>query len=222
LITGANGAGFTIIMAVVPGQGATMFLSDMDQPGIHIVRTLDSLDHSFTGGHAVVDFRDLRVPAENVLGAVGEGFRYVQVRLAPARLTHCMRWLGGATRAHEIAVDYARKRRAFGKAIGEHEGVGFKLADNEIDIQQCRLMIWWAASLLDQGSHGRHESSMVKTAVSEALFQVVDRCVQILGGLGVTGDTIVMQLFREIRSFRIYDGPSEVHRWAIARRILKG
>lgn len=222
LITGANGAGFTIIMADVPGQGATMFLADTDQPGIDIVRTLDSLDHSFTGGHAVVHFRDLRVPASNVLGEVGEGFRYVQVRLAPARVTHCMRWLGGAGRAHQIALDYARKRMAFGKLIGEHEGIGFKLADNEIKLQQCRLMIWWAADLLDKGAHGRHESSMVKTAVSEALFEIVDNCVQVLGGRGVTGETIVMQLFKEIRSFRIYDGPSEVHRWAIARRALKG
>jgi len=225
-ITGAEGAGVMIIMADVPDghgvtPGATMFLSKPDAPGIKMARPMDTLDSSFTGGHWEIHYQDLRVPAANVLGAVGEGFRYVQVRLAPARLTHCMRWLGGAKRAHDIAIGYAREREAFGKPIGEHEGVGFMLADNEMDLQQSRLLIWWAAHVLDQGSKGRHESSMAKTAVAEALFRVADRCVQILGGLGVAEDTVVAQMFREIRAFRIYDGPSEVHRWAIARRVLR-
>ena len=226
LITGADGAGFSIIMANVPvghgmTSGATMFLADMDSPGIRVERLLDTLDQSFTGGHGEVVFENLRVPKSDVLGAVGEGFRYAQVRLAPARLTHCMRWLGGAQRAHEIAVDHARRRQAFGRPIGEHEGIGFMLADNELDLHQSRLVIWHAAWLLDQGEHGRHESSMAKVAVSEALYRIVDRCVQVLGGLGVMRDTVVERLFREMRSFRIYDGPSEVHRWAIARRALR-
>ncbi len=221
LITGAKGAGFTIIMADVPDEGPTMLLADMASPGIHYRRDIDSMDSSFTGGHGELEFADLRIPADQVLGEVGQGFRYVQVRLAPARLTHCMRWLGAAVRAQSIALDYARRRQAFGRPIGEHEGIGFQLADNEIDLQQSRLLIWWAAGLLDRGEKARHESSLVKTAVSEALFRVADRCVQVLGGLGVTNDTVVAQIFREIRAFRIYDGPSEVHRWAIARRILK-
>ncbi len=226
LITGAKGAGFTIIMADVPATddtpgGPTMLLADMDQPGIILSRELNTIDSSFTGGHAEVTFDNLRVPKADVLGEVGEGFRYVQVRLAPARLTHCMRWLGGARRAHDIAIDYARRRQAFGKSLGEHEGVGFPLADNEIDLQQSRLLIWWTAACLDRGAKARHESSLTKTAVAEALFRVADRCVQILGGMGVTDDTVVAQIFQEIRAFRIYDGPSEVHRWAIARRILK-
>jgi acyl-CoA dehydrogenase len=227
LITGASGAGFAIIMADVqeadgqPG-GATMLISDMDQPGIRHLREIDSIDTSFTGGHGDLLFEDLRIPRDQVLGEIGQGFRYVQVRLAPARLTHCMRWLGAAARAHGIALDYARRRRAFGRTIGEHEGVGFMLADNEIDLHQSRLAIWHTAWLLDRGEHARHESSMLKTSVSEALFRVADRCVQVLGGLGVTRDTVVEQVFREIRAFRIYDGPSEVHRWAIARRILRG
>ena len=225
-ITGANGAAFTIIMAHVPDghgmqSGPTMFLAPMDADGICIERSQETMDSSFTGGHAQVVFENLRVPADSVLGEVGEAFRYVQVRLAPARLTHCMRWLGGASRAHDIATEYARNRKAFGKTLGEHEGVGFMLADNEIDLQQSRLMTWWTARELDEGSKARHESSMTKVAVSEALFRVTDRCVQILGGLGMTEDTMVNQMFREIRGFRIYDGPSEVHRWAIARRILK-
>jgi len=183
---------------------------------------MNTMDESFTGGHWEIAFDNLRVPRSEVLGAVGEGFRYVQVRLAPARLTHCMRWLGGACRAHEIALNYAREREAFGKTIGHHEGIGFMLADNEMDLQQARLLTWWACDAIDQGNKGRHESSMAKTAVSEALYRVADRCVQILGGLGVADDTVVAQMFKEIRAFRIYDGPSEVHRWAIARRILKG
>lgn len=227
LITGARGAGFTIIFCDVeatgdkPG-GPTMLIAEMDAPGIALSRELDTLDSSFTNGHWEVTFDNLRVPAENVLGAVGEGFRYVQVRLAPARLTHCMRWLGGAVRAHRIALDYARRREAFGKPVGRHGEIGAMLAENEVELQQSRLMIWWACALLDKGEHGRHESSIVKTAVSEALFRIADRCVQILGGMGVTGDTVVEQIFRETRAFRIYDGPSEVHRWAISRRIMKG
>ncbi|MCB1690463.1 MAG: acyl-CoA dehydrogenase family protein [Halioglobus sp.] len=226
LITGAKGSAFTIIFCDVEAEagkpgGPTMLISDMDQPGISISRELDTMDNSFTGGHGEVTFKDLRIPAENVLGEVGEGFRYVQVRLAPARLTHCMRWLGAARRSHDIALDYARNRQAFGKPIGEHEGIGFMLADNEIDLQQSQLMIWWTAAALDGGSKGRHESSMTKTAVSEAVFRIADRCVQILGGLGVTQDTVVEWIFREARAFRIYDGPSEVHRWAIAKRILR-
>jgi acyl-CoA dehydrogenase len=132
-----------------------------------------------------------------------------------------MRWLGAACRAHDIAADYARRRTAFGKPIGEHEGVGFMLADNEMDLHTSRLVIWHTAWLLDQGRHGRHESSMAKVVCSEAIWRIVDRSMQILGGLGITDDTIVARLFREVRPFRIYDGPSEVHRWSIARRVLR-
>jgi acyl-CoA dehydrogenase len=161
----------------------------------------------------------LRVHRDDVLGEVGRGFRYAQVRLAPARLTHCMRWLGAARRAHDIAVDYANRRKAFGKALIEHEGVGFQLADNLIDLHLSRLAVWHCAWVLDQGRDGRTESSIAKVAVSEALFRIADRCVQVLGGLGVTGDTLVERIFREIRAFRIYDGPSEVHRWSLARGL---
>ena len=220
LITGAQGAAFVIIMARTE-EGATMLLSDMDAPGIVVERILDTIDQGFAGGHAVLRFDAVRIPAENVLGAPGEGFKYAQVRLAPARLTHCMRWLGAATRAHDIAREYAGRRQAFGKALGEHEGVGFMLADNAIDLHQVRLAIWHCAWLLDQGHSAGSASSMAKVICSEALFRVADRCVQILGGMGVTQDTLVERIFRELRAFRIYDGPSEVHRWALARRELR-
>ena len=220
--TGAEGATLMIVMADVPGAGATMFLADMASPGIVLERNLDTLDTCFPGGHGVVRLDGLRVPASSILGELGQGLRYAQVRLSPARLTHCMRWLGAARRAHDVAVDHARRREAFGRAIGEHEGVGFMLADNEIDLHTARIAIWHAAWALDQGGLGLHESSRAKVLVSEALWRVVDRCVQVLGGQGVTGETVVARIFADLRAFRIYDGPSEVHRWSLAKRILKG
>jgi len=219
-ITGATGASFVIIMAKLEDGSATMFLSDMDKPEIKVVRQMDALDSCFTGGHGVVEFKNLRVPSSDVLGEIGKGFRYAQIRLAPARLTHCMRWLGQAQRAHDIAVDYARTRQAFGVALGAHEGVGFMLADNDMDLHTAKLHIWHTAWLLDQGERGNFESSRAKTVCAEAECRVVDRCVQILGGQGVTAETIVMKIFKDIRAFRIYDGPSEVHRWSMAKKII--
>jgi len=221
-ITGADGAAFAIIMARMEDGSATMFLSDMDAPGIEVERTMDSLDRCFPGGHCVVRFDNLRVPAAAVLGEVGQGLRYAQVRLAPARLTHCMRWLGAARRAHDEALAYAQQRQAFGRTLGEHEGVGFMLADNAMDIYTTRLAIWHTAWVLDQGSRGSAESSMTKVISSEAIFRIVDRSVQILGGQGVTGERIVERIWRDVRPFRIYDGPSEVHRWSLAKRLLAG
>ncbi len=221
-ITGADGAALAIIMAKVPDAGATMFLADMRSPGITLERNMDTLDTCFPGGHGVVRFDGLRVHASAVLGEVGQGFRYAQVRLSPARLTHCMRWLGAARRAHDIAVNYARHRLAFGKPIGQHEGVGFMLADNEMDLHVARLTVQHCAWVLDQGHLGLHESSRAKVIVSEAVWRVADRCVQVLGGQGVTAETVVARIFADLRAFRIYDGPSEVHRWSLAKRILKG
>ncbi len=223
LITGADGAEFVIIMGREAddetGRRATMLLADMDTPGISIEREIATLDRSFPGGHPVVRFDDVRIPEANVLGEPGRGFEYAQVRLAPARLTHCMRWLGAAIRAHDIATAHATERQAFGKTLIEHEGVGFMLADNEIDIQQCRLAIWHTAWLLDRGEHAGRESSMTKVLCSEATHRIVDRSQQILGGLGFTHETAIGQIATEIRAFRIYDGPSEVHRWSIARQL---
>lgn len=220
--TGAEGARLAIIMARIPDVGATMFLSDMDAPGITVLRNLDTLDTCFPGGHGVVRFTDLRLPARDILGEPGKGFKYAQVRLSPARLTHCMRWLGAVRRAHDVAVDYARRRQAFGRPLGEHEGVGFMLADNEMDMHVARLAIWHCAWVLDQGELALTESSRAKVIVAEAVWRVADRCVQILGGQGVTGETVVARIFADVRAFRIYDGPSEVHRWSLAKRILKG
>jgi acyl-CoA dehydrogenase len=219
-ITGAQGASYVIIMAKMEDGSATMFLSDMSREGISVTRQMDAMDSCFTGGHCVMEFNNVRIPATDVLGEIGRGFKYAQVRLAPARLTHCMRWLGQARRAHDIATEYARTRQAFGRALGKHEGVGFMLADNDMDIQTSRLHIAHTAWLLDQGQTCNFESSRAKVTCSEAEWRIVDRCVQMLGGQGVTGETIVMRIFLDMRAFRIYDGPSEVHRWSMARKIL--
>ncbi|MBX3595787.1 MAG: acyl-CoA dehydrogenase family protein [Sphingomonas sp.] len=219
-ITGAEGAQVGIVMAK-SDDGACMFLVDLPDPAITVERVLDTIDSSMPGGHAVVRIDNLRVPADQMLGHSGEGFKYAQIRLAPARLSHCMRWLGACIRANEIATDYACRRHAFGKPLIDHEGVGFMLAENLIDLKQAELMIDWCAGVLDAGEQGGAESSMAKVAVSEALMRVADRCVQAMGGTGVTGDTIVEQVFREIRAFRIYDGPTEVHKWSLAKKIKR-
>ena len=219
-ITGADGASVGIIMAKTD-EGATLFLVDLPDPAIRIERVLDTIDSSMPGGHAIISIDRLRVPADQMLGASGEGFKYAQIRLSPARLSHCMRWYGACVRANEIATAYAVKRQAFGKPLIDHEGVGFQLADNLIDLKQAELMIDWCAGVLDTGALGTAESSMAKVAVSEALFRVADRCVQVMGGTGVSGDTIVEQVFRELRAFRIYDGPTEVHKWSLAKKIKR-
>ncbi len=220
-ITGAQGASVGIVMAKAEDGGACMFLVDLPDPAIRIESVPNTIDSSMPGGHATVMIDNLRVPADQMLGEAGEGFKYAQVRLSPARLSHCMRWLGCCIRAHEIASDYACRRMAFGKPLIEHEGVGFMLAENLIDLKQAELMIDWCADVLDTGSLGTAESSMAKVAVSEALYRIADRCVQVMGGTGVSDATIVEQVFREVRAFRIYDGPTEVHKWSLAKKIKR-
>lgn len=219
-ITGADGADYVIVMARMEDGSVTMFLTDMNRAGITLERNMDSMDRCFTGGHGVLRFDDVRIPAEDVLGEVGKGFRYAQVRLAPARLTHCMRWLGQARRAQDAALAYAAQRQAFGKPLAEHEGVGFMLADNDMDLQTARLHIWHTAWMLDQGEKSNFESSRAKVVCSEAQWRVIDRCVQILGGQGVTSESAVMRIFMDMRAFRIYDGPNETHRWSMARKLV--
>jgi acyl-CoA dehydrogenase len=224
-ITGADGAAFTICMALTDdGSGdarATMFLVDASTPGYRVVRQIPSLDSGGLGGHCEVQFRDCFVPDEAVLGHVGAGFTYAQLRLAPARLTHCMRWLGVAQRAHEIAAAYAAERSSFGKPLAEHQQVQAMLADSATEVHAARLMIQHAAWVLDTGGQGRHETSMAKVYVSEVVNRVVDRALQICGSHGVSADLPLASFYRNARPFRIYDGPSEVHRTVIARNVLK-
>ena len=181
-ITGAETAAHFILIARTsddPRHGLTAFLFHRDQPGWRIARRIGIMGPEEHGGHCELEFDGLEIPAADVLLGEGRGLKVTQVRLGPARLTHCMRWLGAARRAHDMAVDYARRRHAFGRLIGEHEGVGFMLADNEMDLQHCRLAVWHAAWLLDQGQHARTETSQCKVFCSEALSRVVDRSLQL-------------------------------------------
>ena len=224
-ITGAEGAKVGIVMAkseeADSNGGACMFLVDLPDPAITIDHVPNTIDSSMPGSHAELTISGLRIPADQMLGQAGEGFKYAQIRLSPARLSHCMRWLGCCIRAQEIATDYVNRRMAFGKQLIDHEGVGFQLAENMVDLKQAELMIDWCAGVLDTGSLGTVESSMAKVAVSEALMRIADKCVQVMGGTGVTDKTVVEQIFREVRAFRIYDGPTEVHKWSLAKKIKR-
>jgi acyl-CoA dehydrogenase len=219
-ISGADGAAFAICMARAP-EGATMFLVDADNPGWQVGRRMATTDTVFAGGHSEVALRNCRVGPEDVLGEVGQGFRYAQVRLGPARLTHCMRWLGLARRALDLALDRAAERELFGARLEELGLAQGLIADSVIDVEASRALIRSAAEVLDAGQPGRHETSIAKVFVAEAVFRVIDRALQLTGGDGVTHDLPLARFLNEVRPFRIYDGPSETHRWAIARRAAR-
>ena len=225
-ITGANGASFAIVMARTSGTpgsagGATMFMVPCTHPGLSITRHIDTLDVSMFGGHSELSFDDVEVDRDSVLGEVDRGFDYAQVRLGPARMTHCMRWLGTARRAADIAIDHAVNRKAFGAVLSDLGMVQQMIADNEIDIEASRALTAQASHDLDTGAPSAQITSIAKTFVSEAVNRVADRSLQICGALGVSGDIALSRIYREVRPFRIYDGPSETHRWAIARRAVR-
>ena len=224
--SGAEGASVSITMAVTDPDApshrrVSAFLVPTDTPGYRLVRAVPTMGGHGLGGHCEVEYRSVRVPDSAVLGEVGDGFRMAQVRLGPARLTHCMRWLGVAQRSLEIAIARAKERDAFGKKLAEHQSIQWMIADSEIDLHASRLMVMQAAWKHENGSEIRHESSICKVFVAEAVNRVIDRAVQICGALGYSGDTPLEMFFREARAFRIYDGPSEVHRMVIARNLLR-
>jgi acyl-CoA dehydrogenase len=226
-ITGAEGAAFSICMArtsdaISRGQGATMFLVDGDNPGMRLERVIDAQDRGFAGGHGEVVFEHCRVDGDAVLGAVGEGYRYAQVRLVGGRLTHCMRWTGLAARALDFAIGHVREREAFGRRLADHGVVGQMIADSHIDLETSRLLILRAAWVVDAGGgDGMLESSVAKAHVAEATHRVIDRAVQLCGAYGVSGDAPLSRFLAEVRPFRIYDGPTETHKWSIGRRIVR-
>jgi acyl-CoA dehydrogenase len=225
--TGADGAAFAIVMAVsdpaVPAhRGVTMFLVPSDAPGFRLVRSIPTMGgHDGPISHGEIDFNDVRVPDSAVLGKVGDGFAMAQVRLTPARLTHCMRWMGIAQRSLEIAIAYAKEREAFGKKLAEHQAIQWMIADSEIELHASRMMVMEAAWRHERGDDIRHQSSICKVFVSEAVNRIIDRAIQICGALGISTDTPLELFYREARAFRIYDGPSEVHRMVIARNVLR-
>ena len=219
-------ADFLIIMAKsdpdAPAKNAcSLFLAPIDTPGINTIRDVATMGLKDFGGHTEIRYENLRLPASALLGKEGEGFAMAQARLAPARLTHCMRWTGIAQRALEIAAEYAATREAFGKSLYEHQSVGFMLAESEMELQQGRLMMHHAAWLLNQGEQARAETSMTKVHVSETVNRVLDRAIQICGGTGISRDLPLSTWYESARAFRIYDGASEVHRMVMARRIVK-
>jgi acyl-CoA dehydrogenase len=224
--SGAKGAAFAIVAALTDPsapvrQAVTLFLVDAGTQGFEVVRAIPTLGSGGPGGHCEITFTDCVVSDDQVLGRPGEGFKLMQQRLGPARLTHCMRWLGAARRALDTAVSYVRERHAFGKALAEHQAIQWPLADSLIDMHAARLMVLHAAWKLDRGDEARQETSMCKVFVAEAVGRVIDRCLQACGALGISRDCILERLYRDVRAFRIYDGPSEVHRMVIARGLLR-
>lgn len=224
-ISGAVGAGFCIVMARTEATrdgapaGATMFLVPMDSPGIRIGEPIHTIDRYIDGGHPHLYFDDVEVPQDAVLGEVGLGFRYAQVRLGPARLTHCMRWLGLARRSLDIALDRAEARELFGAPMKDLGIAQQLIAESVIDIETADAIITKTAALLEsEPKAGSAMSSVAKVYCSEAIYRVVDRAVQMCGGDGVSDGLPLAQFLNEVRPFRIYDGPNETHRWAIARR----
>jgi alkylation response protein AidB-like acyl-CoA dehydrogenase len=223
-ITGADGAAYAIVMArngTGAPEGATMFLVDADNPGWLVGEHQRTIDASTIGGHCAVELRELFVADDAVLGQVGRGFANAQVRLAPARLTHCMRWLGAARRAHDIALGRAVQRDLFGSRLSDLGMAQQQIADNEIDLAAARALLWHACWQLEAGGRSTEESSRAKVFVSEAVGRIVDRSVQLAGGLGLSEELVLGRIYADIRAFRIYDGPSEVHRMSIARRAAR-
>lgn len=223
-ISGAIGAGFCIVMARTEAQdgapdGATMFLVDMDAPGIRIGAPIHTVDRYIDGGHPYVHLEGCEVGDDAVLGEVGKGFTYAQVRLGPARLTHCMRWLGLARRALDISLDRAGEREIFGSAVADLGLAQQLIADSMIDIETSDAIITKTAGLLaTDPKAGSALSSVAKVHCSEAIYRVIDRAVQLCGGDGVSDGLPLAQYLAEVRPFRIYDGSNETHRRAIARR----
>jgi len=222
LITGAVGAAFAIVMAAgADGSGATMFLVDADNPGFVIKGHARTIDSTTVGGHCQVGFEDAFLPDDAVLGEPGQGFRYAQVRLAPARLTHCMRWLGAARRAHEIALARSVSRSVFGAPLADHGMAQQMIADNEIELAAARTLLWQVSWQVASGDKSTEASSRAKVFISEAVSRIVDRAVQLCGGLGTSEEMVTGRIYADVRAFRIYDGASEVHRMSIAKRAAR-
>ncbi len=219
-ITGADGAAHFILMARTSDdkrRGLTAFLFHKDQPGWRIVRRIPILGPEEHGGHCELEFTGLEVPAENVLMGEGDGLKVMQIRLGPARLTHCMRWTGWAKRCLEIAQEYVERREGFGVKLADRESVQIKLGEVAQQIQISRLLTMHAAWMLDQGGRARKEVSMAKVQVADTLHKAADVAIQLQGARGFSKDTVVEWIYRAARAARIVDGASEVHMMVLAR-----
>jgi len=219
-ITGAGVADHFILVARTSDEerhGLTAFLYHRDQPGWRILRRIPIMGPEEHGGHCELVFEGLEVPDENVLMKVGDGLRVTQIRLGPARLTHCMRWLGLAKRSMEIAQAYVADREGFGMRLADRETVQIKLGEVAHQIQIGRLLVMHAAWKLDQGDRARKEVSMAKLHVADTLHQAADVAIQLNGARGYSKDTILEWIYRYARQARLVDGASEVHNMVLAR-----
>ena len=219
-ITGADGAAHFILVARTSDdkrRGLTAFLYHKDDPGWRIVRRIPIMGPEEHGGHCEIEYDSLEIPAENVLLNEGDGLRITQIRLGPARLTHCMRWLGFAKRCMEIAQAYVSEREGFGIKLVDRESVQIKLGEVAHQIEIGRLLTMHAAWKLDQGSRARKEVSMAKVSVADTLHNAADVGIQLCGARGYSRDTILEWIYRYARSARLVDGASEVHKMVLAR-----
>jgi alkylation response protein AidB-like acyl-CoA dehydrogenase len=226
--TGADGAAFGIVMAVTdpddaPHRHISQIIVPAETPGVDVVRPVPVLGHTGRGWntHCEVRFRNVRVPAGNLLGERGAGFAIAQKRLGPGRIHHVMRWLGQMQRAFDLMCTYALEREAFGSRLADKQTVQNWIADSAAEIQACRLMTMHAAQLIDAGDEARVEISTLKFMAAKVLHDVIDRAVQVHGALGISGDSPLSSMYLAARFARIYDGPDEVHRMVVARRILR-
>ncbi len=222
-ITGAGEAQHFILIARTSNdtrKGLTAFLFDADQPGWKIVRRIPIMGPEEHGGHCELEFKGLEVTDENVLMKVGDGLKVTQIRLGPARLTHCMRWLGMAKRALEECFAYVKERESFGMKLADHEGVQWLLGSAAMEIEIGRLLTMRAAWKLDQGDFARKEISMAKVAVADVLHKSIDTAMQLLGARGYSRDTPLEWMYRYARQARLVDGASEVHKMVLARALL--
>ena len=223
-ITGAAEAKHFILIARTSDdarKGLTAFLFDRDQPGWRIVRRIPIMGPEEHGGHCEIAFDGLEVSDDNVLMQVGDGLKVTQIRLGPARLTHCMRWLGLAKRCMAIAADYAEHREGFGMRLIDRESIQLKLGETAHDIAIGRLLVMQAAWKLDQGDFARKEISMAKVHVADTLHKAADMAIQINGARGYSKDTILEWIYRYARQARLVDGATEVHRMVLANAYRK-
>jgi acyl-CoA dehydrogenase len=223
-ITGAEAATHFILMARTsddPRRGLTAFLYHKDSPGWRITRRIPIMGPEEHGGHCELVFEDMEIPDEDRLMEVGDGLKVTQIRLGPARLTHCMRWLGLAKRAMEIATEYVSKREGFGITLAERESVQWLLGEAAMDIEVGRMLTMRAAWTLDQGDFARKEVSMAKIQVADTLHKAVDTAIQLNGARGYSKDTVLEWIYRYARQARLVDGASEVHKMVLARNLMK-
>ncbi|PLC51613.1 acyl-CoA dehydrogenase [Pollutimonas subterranea] len=223
-ITGAGVASHFILIARTSDdarKGLSAFLFHKDDPGWEIVRRIPIMGPEEHGGHCELRFTDMVIPDENRLMEVGDGLKLTQIRLGPARLTHCMRWLGLSKRSLEIASAYVSERESFGVRLADREGVQWLLGEAAMGIQIGRLLTMHAAWKLDQGDFARKEVSMAKVAVSNTLHQAVDTAIQLCGARGYSKDTPLEWIYRYARQARLVDGASEVHKMVLSKNLLK-